>query len=71
MKNHRLVTKAQPFKLTLYKWYCLGLFMYESNIILGSLRIASLQYFFLKFKIPYSYFLIWVIHLIVIELDFY
>ena len=41
--NYRPVTKAQPFKPTLYKFYCLGLLTYEPNVILGSLRIEFLQ----------------------------
>ena len=41
--NYRPVTKTQPFKPTLYKLYCLGLLTHEPNIILGSLRIESLQ----------------------------
>ena len=44
--NYRPVTKVQPFKPTLYKFYYLGLLTYEPNIILGSLRIESLQYSF-------------------------
>ena len=41
--NHRPVTKVLPFKPTLYKLYCLGLLTYKPNIVLGSLKIESLQ----------------------------
>ena len=37
------MTKVQPFYPTLYELYCSGLFIYETNVILGSLKIVSLQ----------------------------
>ena len=57
--NHRPVTKAWPFKSTLYKWYCLDLFTCEPSIILGRYKLSPYRNYYKIFLLS----ILWVMSL--------